>query len=686
MNIEGDNGIWGDLFSKGPVCIFKWEEIPGKWPVVVVTSNVETLTGWTDQEFLSGAIGYDDLIHKDDLARLEAEEEEWEANNYPANTRSDYRIMCKSGEVRHVCEYATGVFDQDRKLTHSIGYIIDVTDLHQALLEKNAAENANRAKSEFLANMSHELRTPMNGVLGMAELLSRTELDAKQAMYSDVIVKSGSSLLTIINDILDFSKIDAGQMKLDPARFNLSEAVEDVATLVSSLVAEKDIELIVRVDPDLPEFMIGDVGRIRQIIANVLGNAVKFTKIGHVYLNVEGTLSGEVGNRVADLKITIEDTGIGIPQEDLNKVFEKFSQVDASTTRRHDGTGLGLSIAFSLVRLMGGEMGVESEVGTGSTFWFEIALPVHGEQKAKQRIPVDVTGSRILIVDDNAFNRSILLEQTTSWKFDSAAAVSGAEALAVMLATAAQGLAIDCVIMDYHMPDMNGGDTVKVMRGHEKLADVPVIILTSVDETEDGEAFSTLDVQGQLTKPARSSLLLETIIYVLQDNRATGNVLHEGIFETADDAEPAMETSTPAGRGLSINAESIDILVCEDNEINQILFSQILQATDYKYRIANNGKEGFSLYKYFNPLLIIMDVSMPLMNGLETTIAIREMEHASGQHTPIIGVTAHAITGDMEKCFDAGMDDYLSKPVSPAKLEEKIDQWLNTVKKTQKAG
>ena len=673
MRAEIDETVWADVFDKGPVNIFMWENITGEWPVVKVTKNIEALTGWKDEEFLNGEKNYADLIHKDDLARIEAEEDDWKALRSTETINMNYRIVDKHLNVHHVSEYTQCIFDDQGVATHLVGYIIDVTGHYLTIQDKIAAENADRAKSEFLANMSHEIRTPMNGVMGMAELLSRTELDAKQAMFTDVIVKSGSSLLTIINDILDFSKIDAGQMELDSAPFKLSEAVEDVATLVSSKVAEKDLELIVRVDPVLPEILVGDVGRIRQIITNVLGNAVKFTEMGHVYVNVDGDIVEGEGCQVAKLKVRMEDTGIGIPKEELEKVFDKFSQVDTSATRKHEGTGLGLSIASSLVKLMGGKMGVESEVGVGSTFWFEVDLPVHSEQRAKKRVPVDVTGSRVLIVDDNEVNRSILLEQMGSWKFDAAAAVDGTEALAIMRAMSEQGAALDCVIMDYHMPGLNGGDTIMAMRGYAALAGVPVIMLTSVDETEDGKAFSSLDVQGHLTKPTRSSLLLETIIKVLQDDREKSRIQPEvGEAQVDEQAEAASDT----GRGLLINAEEIDILVCEDNEVNQIVFTQILQATGYRFRIANNGKEGFSLYKNLKPSVIIMDVSMPLMNGLETTRAIREMEAACDTHTPIIGVTAHAIKGDMEKCFEAGMDDYLSKPVSPDMLEEKIENWM----------
>ena len=631
-------------------------------------------------------------------------------------------------------------------------------------LANRKAELADRAKSEFLANMSHEIRTPMNGVMGMAELLVKTELDAKQKTFADIIVKSGASLLTIINDILDFSKIDAGQMELDPAPFALSEAIEDVATLVSSKVAEKDLELVVRIDPQLPAMFVGDVGRIRQIVTNLMGNAVKFTEEGHVFIDVNGI----VEDGMAKLKIAIQDTGIGIPEEKAARVFDKFSQVDESATRKHEGTGLGLAISSSLVELMGGDIGVHSKLGEGATFWFEITLPVHGNIKPRAHVPLDVSGARVLIIDDNEVNRSILLENMQAWKFDSAAAASGKEGLAVMRAMIAQGIKLDCVILDYHMPEMNGGEVALAIRSDVALNNIPVVMLTSVDQTEEGKNFSSLGIQGHLVKPARSSLLLETIIRVLQDVRDENNETREGVAmvraiagkqvasgennqvtssETATDLQddrqaassttasttpivpraplPEIDTSSKVEEAAIVRAASaksnvvatqnsvdeatvsqnntkepalhqqsgidatrrfsskidasrvIDVLVAEDNEVNQIVFRQILQGAGYNFLIAQNGKEAVELYQRHNPKVICMDVSMPVMNGHEATMEIRKLEKESGKETPIIGVTAHAIKGDMEKCFDAGMDDYLCKPVSPDKFKEKISKWIN---------
>ncbi|MEM7069669.1 MAG: response regulator [Pseudomonadota bacterium] len=556
------------------------------------------------------------------------------------------------------------------------------------------AKKADQAKSEFLANMSHEIRTPMNGVMGMAELLAGTDLDARQSMFADVIVKSGNALLTIINDILDFSKIDAGQMELDIAPFRIGEAIEDVATLVSTNANDKDLELIVRVDPMMPETMLGDVGRIRQIATNLIGNAIKFTEKGHVYVNVENVTPEDKITNTARIRVSIEDTGIGIAKDDIGSVFSKFSQVDGSSTRKHEGTGLGLSISSLLVDLMGGEIGAESTLGKGSTFWFEIELPKANKKNSRAPVPdpTQLANSRILIVDDNETNRFILREQLNNWGFDCAAASSGWEAISVMEMADGQGIVIDCVLMDYQMPEMNGGETVTAMRNDPRLKSIPVIMLTSVDETSDGRAFSTLSIDGHLMKPARSRLLLDTLLEVLYGNslsedsssvqenvRGYSEAQKIGAFKISTNPEETdlQEENRPVVQSVQ---QTVDVLVCEDNSINQVVFTQILQEMGLKFYIAENGREGLISYQTLAPTLILMDVSMPKMNGIDATKEIRKLEQVNGKQTPIIGVTAHAIKGDRERCLDAGMDDYLPKPISPQALASKITKWRDRTK------
>jgi signal transduction histidine kinase/DNA-binding response OmpR family regulator len=550
----------------------------------------------------------------------------------------------------------------------------------QTLLLK--AEAADRAKSEFLANMSHEIRTPMNGVLGMAELLNKTELSSRQKTFTEVIVKSGNALLTIINDVLDFSKINAGQLTLDPGPFRLDEAVEDVATLISARVAEKNLELIVRVDPALPESVVGDVGRFRQIITNLLGNAVKFTETGHVLVD----LTGERGEGVVHLHVRVEDTGIGIPADKLGAVFEKFAQVDGSSTRRHEGTGLGLAIAARLVELMGGRIGVESQLGRGSVFWFSVSLPVHEAEPSLAPVPVDVTGAKVLVIDDNPVNRDILLEQLRSWSFDCAATESGAVGLAFLDRAAQLGARVDCIILDYQMPGMSGADVAKAIAADTRLSKIPVILLTSVDQVDFGRMVLEFGIAAHLTKPARSAVLLGTVIAAIQKARTGGA---RAVFAR----DPAENSAKPAPASLRMPAlppviadmreaavvplQPVDILIAEDNEVNQLVFGQILNGLGLSYRIAANGRTAVELHRTLNPKLILMDVSMPEMNGFEATRAIRASEARSGEHIPIIGVTAHALKGDREKCIEAGMDDYLSKPVSPDRLSAKIGTWLS---------
>ncbi len=560
--------------------------------------------------------------------------------------------------------------------------------LAQSAESLTKAEAADRAKSEFLANMSHEIRTPMNGVLGMAELLAKTELSARQKTFTDVIVKSGNALLTIINDILDFSKINAGQLTLDPAPFRLAEAVEDVATLISARVAEKNLELIVRVDPTLPAFVVGDAGRFRQIITNLLGNAVKFTEKGHVLVDV----SGEIVDGIVRMKVKIEDTGIGIPAEKLQSVFEKFAQVDGSSTRRHEGTGLGLAISARLVDLMGGKIGVESEIGRGSAFWFGIDLPVHHAHVEDDGVPMDVTGARVLVIDDNPVNREILLEQLRSWGFDCAAAESGAVGLAFLNRAAELGASVDCVILDYQMPGMSGADVARAISADSRLSAIPVVLLTSVDQVDFGKLVLDFGIAAHLTKPARSAVLLGTVISSIQKARAQAG---KARFEreplpvgrppkTVSAPAPAFTVirATPARPAIAPdtagNPTPVDILIAEDNEINQLVFGQILTGLGLSYRIAGNGRTVVEMYRTLKPRLILMDVSMPEMNGFEATRAIRADEATRGEaRTPIIGVTAHALKGDRDKCIEAGMDDYLPKPVSPDRLGNKIGTWLS---------
>ncbi|MEX0344027.1 MAG: ATP-binding protein [Rhizobiaceae bacterium] len=400
-----------------------------------------------------------------------------------------------------------------REMTGASGQLADA---------RAAAESADRAKSEFLANMSHEIRTPMNGVMGMAELLGKTELDTRQKMFSDVILKSGNALLTIINDILDFSKIEAGQMRLDVEPFNVAATFEDVAILFAPQVAEKDLELIIRVNPDLPALLLGDAARLRQIVNNLVGNAVKFTEQGQILIDIDGTVVETGQSESFKLKISVSDTGIGIAPDKQELLFQKFSQVDSSATRRHEGTGLGLAISSALVELMGGEISVVSEPGEGSTFAFEINLDTAGNISGTVVKDVALRDAKVLVVDDNETNRAILSEQMHSWGYESVAVGSEQEALTFLKVAHERGLAVDCVILDYQMPNMSGIDVTRAMKGDQATAHIPVILLTSVDNIASSSELAEKGISATLTKPARSSTLRQTLGDVIAGNRLGG--------------------------------------------------------------------------------------------------------------------------------------------------------------------
>ncbi|NTE54751.1 response regulator [Agrobacterium tumefaciens] len=566
--------------------------------------------------------------------------------------------------------------------------VTDVTEMKmreeelQRLLSR--AEAADRAKSEFLANMSHEIRTPMNGVLGMAELLAKSNLDTRQKTFTDIIVKSGNALLTIINDILDFSKIEAGQMKLRSVPFDPAEAVEDVVSLLSSAALEKDIELVVRIDPSVFGKVMGDAGRFRQIVTNLVGNAVKFTETGHVLVELSAQ-SAEASE--AMLSLRVEDSGIGIPADKLETIFDKFSQVDGSATRRHEGTGLGLAITVGLVGLFDGSINVVSEVGKGSTFGVNIPFQVTERRRDVPLLSVAIEDIRVLVIDDNDVNRRILTEQLRTWGIDGHAVEDGPSGIAVLQEAASLGFSIDAIILDYHMPVMNGLDVVERIRADERFDDIAIVFLTSMDVVGDETLFTDLNVQAHLMKPARARLLRSTLFDVVRDvrlKRARSQPLAPGAGGIPVRPEKRLaekkQRILPAAPAVSERRRPslIDVLVAEDNDVNQIVFTQILQQAGLRFLIVGNGKKAVQAWEENNPAIILMDVSMPVMNGHQATLAIRAAEQAAadGRHVPIIGVTAHTQEADRELCLQAGMDDYLSKPISPEILEDKIAQWL----------
>ncbi len=559
--------------------------------------------------------------------------------------------------------------------------VTDVTDMKQREAELEGllarAKAADRAKSEFLANMSHEIRTPMNGVLGMAELLAKSNLDTRQRTFTDVIVKSGNALLTIINDILDFSKIDAGQMTLRSAPFDAIEAVEDVASLLSSQAQNKNIELIVRADPLIKTRVSGDAGRFRQIVTNLVGNAIKFTEKGHVLIE----LSAEpVDDSEVILLLRVKDTGIGIAPHQLDHIFEKFNQADSSSTRRHEGTGLGLAITVGLVGIFGGKVDVESAIGEGSTFTVTLPLRVVARTDEHMTGAIDRQKVSVLIIDDNSANRQILTEQLSSWDIDAYAAESGPAGLAILEEAALIGFDIDAVILDDDMPDMNGLEVARLLRQNPALNETAMIFLTSMDAIHQDSQPSEISFDAHLMKPVRARLLRKTLTDVVRTSRsrrALRNTIPAPKTEAykTNSGKPAPRNEPSVRQDLVSRPSLLDVLIAEDNDVNQIVFTQILQETGLRFRIVNNGKKAVEALRDYNPSIILMDVSMPVMNGHQATQAIREEEKGANR-IPIIGITAHAQDSDRDLCLASGMDDYLSKPISPELLRAKIDKWL----------
>ncbi len=526
-----------------------------------------------------------------------------------------------------------------------------------------AAERASDAKSMFLANMSHEIRTPMNGVLGMAELLAATPLDSRQQIFAETIHKSGAALVTIINDILDFSKIEAGKLELEVMPFDLRASVEDVAALVTARAQEKQIEIIVRFEPGLPTALVGDGGRVRQVVTNLAGNALKFTEAGYVLINVSGTAK----DKSVSVRVEVTDTGVGIPKEKLEHIFDAFQQADSSTTRKYGGTGLGLSISSRLVEAMGGKVGVTSKVGKGSTFWFEVDLPVSDGGEIAWQPTFDAKGRRALIVDDVDVNRQILTEQLQSWGFETEIAASGIEALHRLSEAHARGALFDLAILDFHMPVMDGEELSRRIKANPDFDDVRLMALTSVDGIGDARRFREIGVDAYLVKPARSALLYETIADMLRGD---------------DDLDVAVDATVDRHPASAATANIVQrcVLLAEDNEVNQLVVRHMLDPNAYELAVAGNGREAVDMFKAdpnrFD--IILMDVSMPEMDGYEATEAIRSLENETGDaRTPIICLTAHVMASDVEAAHEAGMDDYLAKPINKDRLDQALSRWID---------
>lgn len=501
----------------------------------------------------------------------------------------------------------------------------------------------------------------MNGVIGMSSLLLDTPLSSRQRDMAQVIVNSGESLLTIINDILDFSKLEAGKMKLATEPFDLRAAVEDVIALLSLNVQEKGIELMLRYEPALGAAFVGDAGRIRQIVTNLLGNAVKFTDAGHILVSVLGKRRGES----ADIEIIIEDTGCGIPADKLGSIFDAFEQADNSAARRHDGTGLGLAISRKLVDAMTGEITATSEVGVGSRFAIKLKLAIDETARAAGASFNDLEGVKALVVDDIAVNRVILCEQLAAWGIKSSAYSDAAAAEGAAKTEAAAGHPFDIAILDQQMPGIDGIELANRLRLDPAVRGTPLILLTSAGRKGVADSIADALFDAYLVKPARSSMMLDAIVSCLQGRAVDRAAATLDLMKSA----PA-QVSQPAARG-----SLLQVLVAEDNVVNQMVIKSMLEKLGCDSIIASNGREAVDLYGTMKFDVVLMDISMPEMDGVEATAHIRKLQQMSGRTTPIIGVTAHALAEDRQRCLDAGMDDYLPKPVKPDALRRVLERW-----------
>ena len=604
-------------------------------------------------------------------------DELWKTISSGQTWRGELKNLAKDGTPYWVDTTIVPFRGADGRPFQYIAIRMDITNLKRIEEElrgsKDVAEQASRAKSEFLANMSHEIRTPLNGIMGMTDLALDTQLTQEQRDYLETVKSSSDSLLTVINDILDFSKIEAGKLDLECAEFELRDVVESTLKTLAVRAGEKKLELLCEIAADVPEMVRGDAVRIRQVLTNLAGNAIKFTEHGEVALRVEK----EAGTgQELTLRFTVADTGVGILASKLKLIFDPFSQADTSTTRKYGGTGLGLTISARLVEMMGGKIWVESELGRGSQFHFTVKLEGSGskESKAIRDMAVEqLRGLRVLVVDDNPTNRRILDAMLRNWFMQPVCAESGEQALAKLQAAAEGGEAFPIILTDMQMPEMNGFELVERIRETPEWNAATIVMLSSAGGSGDRERSRELGVAAYLLKPIRQAELRDTIARVMGVREGTA-------------AAPVQEPVAAPAPEKRDAADSLRVLVAEDNAVNQKLIVRLLEKRGHRVTVAGNGREAVDAAARESFDLVLMDMQMPEMDGFEATAMIRVRERRSGAHLPIVALTAHAMKGDREKCLAGGMDDYLSKPIQPGELEEVLARFARVRKQLSTVG